>query len=166
MFDIAQWALDKDKSGPVQFLPPDVPSQYGLSMRYDNGVIVHHKEWGETNAVQFIGAKGKIEVSREFLRTYPDSNLSKAELKSSDKRVYYSDNHYQDWVNAMKNRTRPVSDVETGHRTSSLCNIVNIAYELQRPLQWDPQKEEFINDDGANLMRTRAYRGKWNFSNY
>src|SRR5512145_3513002 len=166
MFDIAQWALDMDKSGPVLFLPPDMPSKYGLSMRYDNGVTVHHKEWGETNAVQFIGTKGKIEVSREFLRTYPDTNLAKAELKSTDKRVYYSDNHYQDWVNAMKNRTKPVSDVETGHRTASLCNIVNIAYELQRPLQWDPEKEEFINDPHANLMRTRAYRGKWDFNKY
>jgi predicted dehydrogenase len=166
MFDIAQWALDMDKSGPVQFLPPGLPSVYGLSMRYDNGIIVHHKEWGETNAVQFIGTKGKIEVSREFLRTFPDENLAKTELKSTDKRVYYSDNHYQDWVNAMKTRTKPVSDVETGHRTASLCNIVNIAYELQRPLQWDPEKEEFINDAHANLMRTRAYRGKWDFNKY
>jgi len=166
MFDIAQWALDMDKSGPVHFLPPDVPSKFGVSMKYENGIIMNHKEWGETNAVQFIGTKGRIEVSREFLRTFPDESLAKTELKSGDERVYFSDNHYQDWVDAMKNRTKPVSDVETGHRTASLCNIANIAYELQRPLQWDPQKEEFINDDYANLMRTRAYRGKWDFNNY
>ncbi len=166
MFDIAQWALDMDNSGPVQFTPPEVPSNYGLSMKYENGVVVHHKEWGETNAVQFIGTKGKIEVSRGFLRTYPDSKLAKAELKSSDKKVYYSDNHYQDWVDAMKKRTKPVSDVETGHRTASLCNIVNIGYELLRPLKWDPKKEEFIGDDFANLMRTRPYRGKWDFTEF
>ena len=80
--------------------------------------------------------------------------------------MYDSDNHYQDWVDAMKKRTKPVSDVETGHRTASVCNIVNIAYELQRPLQWNPVTEEFINDDYANMMRTRPYRGKWNFNNY
>ncbi len=166
MFDIAQWAMDMDKSGPVQYLPPSVPSTSGLSMKYENGVVVNHKDWGEHNAVQFIGTEGKIEVSREFLRTFPDKNLAKAELKSGDKRVYVSDNHYQDWIDAMKKRTKPVSDVETGHRTASLCNIVNIAYELQRPLQWNPVAEEFINDDYANMMRTRAYRGKWNFNNY
>jgi hypothetical protein len=135
-------------------------------MKYENGVVVNHKAWDEGNGVQFIGTNGRIEVSREFLRTFPDNNLAKAELKTTDKRVYYSDNHYQDWVDAMKNRTRPVSDVETGHRTASLCNIVNIAYELQRPLQWNPEKEEFINDPYANMMRTRAYRGKWDFNNY
>ena len=166
MFDIAQWAMDMDKSGPVQFLPPPVPSIYGLSMKYENGVVVNHKDWGEHNAVQFIGTEGRIEVSREFLRTFPDKDLAKAELKPTDKRVYFSDNHYQDWVDAMIKRTKPVSDVETGHRTASLCNIANIAYELQRPLQWNPAAEEFINDDYANLMRTRAYRGKWDFNNY
>jgi predicted dehydrogenase len=166
MFDIAQWAMDMDKSGPVHFLPPAVPSITGLSMKYENGVVVNHKEWGEQNAVQFIGTEGRIEVSREFLRTFPDKDLAKAELKQTDKRVYYSDNHYQDWVDAIKKRTRPVSDVETGHRTASLCNIVNIAYELQRPLQWNPVTEEFINDRYANMMRSRSYRGKWDFNNY
>ena len=135
-------------------------------MKYENGVVVNHKDWGEENAVQFIGTEGKIEVSREFLRTFPNKALAKGELKSTDKRVYHSENHYQDWVDAMKKRTQPVSDVETGHRTASVCNIVNIAYELQRPLQWNPDKEEFVNDDFANMMRTRAYRGKWNFNNY
>lgn len=166
MFDIAQWGLDMDQSGPVQFLPPSVPAKTGLSMKYENGVVVTHKNWGEGNAVQFIGTEGRIEVSREFLRTFPNKDLAKAELKQSDKRVYVSTNHYQDWVDAMKKRTRPVSDVETGHRTASVCNLVNIAYELQRPLQWNPEKEEFINDDFANMMRTRAYRGKWDFNNY
>lgn len=166
MFDIAQWGLEMDKSGPVHFLPPPVPATAGLSMKYDNGVVVNHKDWGEHNAVQFIGSEGRIEVSREFLRTFPNKELAKAELKPSDKRVYFSDNHYQDWIDAIKNRTRPVSDVETGHRTATVCNIVNIAYELQRPLQWNPEKEEFVNDDYANVMRTRAYRGKWDFNNY
>ncbi len=166
MFDIAQWAMDMDKSGPVQFLPPSVPAITGLSMKYENGVVVNHKVWGEENAVQFIGTEGRIEVSREFLRTFPNAGLAKAELKTGDKRVYYSDNHYQDWVDAMKKHTKPVSDVETGHRTASLCNIVNIGYELQRPLQWNPVTEEFVNDDYANMMRSRVFRGKWNFNNY
>ena len=166
MFDIAQWGLDMDKSGPTQILPPSMPAKTGLSMRYENGIVVTHKDWGEGNAVQFIGTEGRIEVSREFLRTFPNKDLAKAELKPTDKRVYVSENHYQDWVNAIKKRTKPVSDVETGHRTASVCNLVNIGYELQRPLQWNPVTEEFIHDDYANAMRSRAYRGKWDFNNY
>ena len=169
MFDIAQWALDMDESGPVQFLPPAVPAENGLTMIYENGVRVNHKPWGtkdDFNAVQIIGTEGKIEVSRNFLRTFPNEKLATTDLNPGDKRVYYSDNHYQNWIDAVKNRTKPISDVETGHRTASVCNIINIAYELQRPLLWNPEAEKFVGDDFANLMTGRAYRGKWDYTNY
>lgn len=170
MFDIAQWALGMDKSGPRQFLPPEKPAQtHGLTMIYGNGVRVNHKLWGgkgDDNGVQFIGTEGRIEVSRSFLRTYPNEALAKAELKPTDTRVYFSDNHYQDWVDAMKTRTKPISDVETGHRTASVCNVTNIAYELQRPLLWDPDEEKFVGDDFANLMVGRPYRGKWDYTKF
>jgi predicted dehydrogenase len=170
MFDIAQWGLDMDNSGPVHFLPPPVPEQsHGLTMVYENGIRVNHKLWGgekDGNGVQFIGTEGRIEVSRDFLRTFPNEKLAKADLKPGDKRVYYSDNHYQDWVNAMKTRTRPISDVEVGHRTASVCNLVNIAYELQRPLVWNPEKEKFEGDKWANMMLSRPIRGKWDFTDF
>lgn len=166
MFDIVQWGLNMDESGPVEFTPPDQPAKRGLKMTYANGVVVNHVNWGESNAVQFIGSEGKIEISRGFLRTFPNEKLAKAELKETDKRVYFSDNHYQDWMKAIRTRQRPISDVETGHRTASMCNLANIAYELQRPLKWDPKKEEFKDDLSANLMRTRPFRGKWNFMDF
>jgi predicted dehydrogenase len=166
MFDIAQWALGMDESGPVEFNPPAEHAVIGLQMKYKNGVILNHANWGkECNGVQFIGTNGKIEVSRGFLRSDPVS-LVETEIKPTDKHLYKSDNHYQDWIDAIKKRTRPISDVETGHRTSSLCNLANIAYELQRPLKWDPKKEQFIGDAGANRMLSRAYRGKWNFLDF
>src|SRR4030042_2091081 len=64
MFDIGQWALGMDKSGPVEFIPPEKQAKRGLQMRYDCGAGMHHVDWGEYNAVQFIGSQGKIEVSR------------------------------------------------------------------------------------------------------
>ena len=165
MFDIAQWGLGMDNSGPVEFNPPSEHAVIGLQMKYANGVIMNHSKWGESNAVQFIGTKGKIEVSRSFLRSDP-ADIVKMEIEATDKRLYKSDNHYQDWIDAIKKRTKPICDVEVGHRTSSLCNIANIAYELQRPLKWNPKKEVFIDDPAANNMLTRTYRGKWNFLDF
>jgi len=166
MFDIAQWAMDMDESGPVEYNPPAERAIEGLKMKYANGVVVTHKDWGEHNAVQFIGTDGRIEVSRSFLRTFPEKSLAKADLKDSDKRVYYSDNHYRDWVQAIRKRTKPVSDVETGHRTASMCNIANIAYELQRPLKYDPKTEKFIDDLYADMLLSRSYRGIWDFNDF
>jgi hypothetical protein len=56
--------------------------------------------------------------------------------------------------------------VETGHRTASVCNIANIAYELQRPLLWDPAAEKFKGDNYASLMLSRPIRGKWDFTDF
>lgn len=165
MFDIVQWALDMDASGPVSFNPPNIPAaENGLSYTYANGIVVHHKPWGDGNAIQFIGTDGVIEVSRSFLRSKP-GNVVDIELKPSDKKIYFSDNHYQDWVNAIKNRTRPIADVEIGHRTATVCNAVNIAYQLQRPLKWNPKKEVF-DDPSANMMISRPYRAPWNFRDF
>ncbi|MFT3748104.1 MAG: Gfo/Idh/MocA family oxidoreductase [Agriterribacter sp.] len=166
MFDIVQWALDMDASGPIAFIPP--PSSpgavNGLSYKYANGIIVNHKAWGENNAIQFIGSKGVLEVSRSFIRSKPD-NIATLQIKPADKRVYFSDNHHQDWINAIKKRTLPVADVEIGHRTATICNAVNIAYELQRPLRWDPVKEKF-DDEYANIMISRPFRAPWNFNDF
>jgi predicted dehydrogenase len=165
MFDIGQWALGMDKSGQVEFIPPEKGLKKGLQMKYANGVVMNHVDWGENNAVQFIGSEGKIEVSRSFYRSDIEG-LTEMELKDNDKPLYRSDDHYQDWVDALKNRNRPISDVETGHRTASVCNIVNIAYDLERPLKWAPSHEKFIDDDDADRMLTRAFRGNWNFNDY
>ncbi|MCH5719632.1 Gfo/Idh/MocA family oxidoreductase [Niabella hibiscisoli] len=165
MFDIVQWALGMDQSGPVEFVAPETPAaKTGLYYVYANGVKVHHKNWGEGNAIQFIGEKGTIEVSRSFLRSNP-ADIVNTKLGSGDKRLYFSDNHYQDWIDAIKKRSKPICDVEIGHRTATICNAVNIAYELQRSLKWNPKKEVF-NDASANMMRSRAYRGKWDFNKF
>lgn len=167
-FDIVQWALDMDASGPVQFIPPTQPqAKEGLQFIYQNGVKVTHKKWGRfSNEIQFVGSAGTIEVSRRYLRTSPDAALAKMPLKASDQRVYKSDNHHMDWLDAIKTRKLPICDVEVGHRTASVCNIANIAYDLQRPLEWNPKTEQFINDPGANLMLDRTYRGEWDYRNF
>jgi predicted dehydrogenase len=165
MFDIAQWAMGMDQSGPVEFIAPEHGAKRGMKMVYENGVVMNHTDWGSFNAVQFLGSEGNIEVSRGFYRSDIEG-LTDFELKDSDTPLYKSDDHYQDWVDAIKNRTRPVSDVETGHRTASLCNIVNIGYTLERTLKWKPAHERFIDDDDANSMLTRPFRGSWDYHDF
>ena len=159
MFDIVQWALGMDYSGPVRYIPPaDKSAVKGLRMFYDNGIEMIHEDFERGWGVRFIGSEGTLDVSRSYLETTPENILS-VELKDKDTRLYNSnENHYQDWLDAIKNRTNPLCDVATGHRSASICNIANIAYQLGRPLDWDTAEEHFKGDAEANALRGRENR--------
>ncbi len=159
MFDIAQWALGKDNSGPVAVNPPDEKEFPVLTYVYDNGLQMTREDFGKGNAVRFIGKKGIIEVSRQFLNV--PKNLEHQSIGLNDTHLYRSRNHYYDWLSCIKTGEKPICDVEVGHRTATVCNIGNIAYELGRPLQWDPEKEKFSGDKEANGMLSRKMRKPW-----
>lgn len=162
MFDIVQWALDMDESGPVEVNYPD--QEYPvLTYKYENGITMTHEDFGKKNAIRFIGSKGQLDVQRRVLETHP-SHLKDIKFGSGEKRVYYSDNHYKDFLKAMRARTKPVCDVETGHRTATVCTIGNIAYELKRSLRWDPKKEKFKRDREANALLSRPMRKEWSIN--
>jgi len=160
MFDIAQWALDMDGSGPVKIFAPDGKDHPHLTYQYKNGTLMTHEPWEWSNAVLFTGTEGEIRVGRGKLETTP-ATLKDKVIGDHEKHVYKSENHYKDFLNAMRKRTRPVSDVEIGHRTASVCNIGNIAYELKRPLEWNPKKETFKNDPAANALLSRPLLDEW-----
>ncbi|GHV09187.1 oxidoreductase [Bacteroidia bacterium] len=162
MFDIAQWALGMDDSGPIEFLPVDKERNTPLTMRYANGTIMTHElaqpiRKSEGNSVRFIGTDGVIDISRGFLDTIP-CKLQDIEIGDDKIKLYKSDSHSADFINAIKTRKQPISTVEIGHRTASLCHIVNLCYEFNRPLRWNPEKEEFFVDDEANRRRSNPVR--------
>jgi predicted dehydrogenase len=158
MFDIAQWGLGMDHSGPVRLIPPDDPdAKRGMKFIYANGIEMYHEDFGRGWAVRFIGSEGSLDISREFLDSVPE-NIAQAEIKADEKHLYHSDNHYADWINAIRSRTRPAADVEIGHRSATVCNLANIAYLLRRPLNWDPVKEHFVKDAQASKLLSRKYR--------
>ncbi len=158
MFDIAQWGMGMDDTGPVELIPPTDPTaKRGLRFRYKNGLEMVHEDFERGWAVRFIGSDGRLDVSRQFLDSDPPAIVDK-EIGDNELRLYHSDNHYQDWIDCMKTRERPICDVEIGHRTATISNIANIAYKLRRPLQWRPDKEKFKGDGEANRMLGKKYR--------
>ena len=159
MFDIAQWALDMDDSGPTEIFAPDADHPF-LTYKYKNNIIMTHEKWEWNNAVLFTGTEGEMRIGRGKLETTPVSIKNKI-ISDTQKHVYKSENHYMDFLNAMRTRTKPICDVETGHRTASVCNIGNIAYQLKRPLKWNPKKEKFKKDAEANALLGRPMLNEW-----
>jgi predicted dehydrogenase len=157
-FDIAQWALDMDNSGPVEVRPPGGSDTF-LTYTYANGVVMHRTSQGP--GVTFFGPAGKIEVDRGLLRSDPPRIIEEP-LTGSDVRLYDSrGNHKSNWIQCIRSRRRPIADVEIGCRSVTVCHIGNIATWLNRPLKWDPVAERFVGDDEANRWLDRPKRAPW-----
>jgi len=161
MFDIAQWGLGMDGSGPVALTPPTDGSAKGLIYTYQNGVEMTHTPTEGKQFCHFIGTEGEVWVARGELKTTPEV-LKDQVFDETNRKVYFSNNHCLDFLQAIKSRKNPLCDVEIGHRTASVCNLGNIAYQLKRPLKWNPTTEKFTDDTEANALLTRPMRSEWN----
>jgi predicted dehydrogenase len=180
--DQIQWAVGMDRTGPVELWPMEETSAgpyakwpgggvFGaIGFRYANGLKVHLDLPTPTDLVgggRFFGEKGQIDIWRNnFKIDAPGVTLDlppQEEIeKWHDKRaLWQAQYHMKFWLDCIPTRERPNADVEIGHRSVSLCHLVNITRKLQRKLRWDPEAEQFLSDREANLLvdpeRRRGY---------
>ena len=69
--------------------------------------------------------------------------------------------HVVNFLACVRSRKKPNSDIETTHRTTSVCIIANLSLRLGRKLRWDSEKEQFIDDADANKMLNEERRKPW-----
>ncbi|AKJ63500.1 Gfo/Idh/MocA family protein [Kiritimatiella glycovorans] len=167
--DITQWALGMEHSGPRTISawaayedgPWDVHQEYNVKLVYPNGVPVFfgdHRRYRQ--GVTFYGETGRVFVSRGALEAEPASLLQET-LGAGEIHLYRSANHMGNFVDCIRSRRAPVAPVEVGHRSNTTCVISDIAARLGRPLQWDAEAEQFVNDETANRMLWRPMRNPW-----
>lgn len=165
-WDIAQWGIGADLTGPVEVIPPNGKDVKVLTYRYANGVIATrdtdrtYRESPDGNGVVFVGTKGKVAVWRYDLKTWPDS-LKKQKIGPNEIHLHEAENHHTDFLDAVRRRTRPSADIAIGARSITVAHLGNIAYELGRPVHWDPKAERFVNDPDAQRLTSRRMRAPW-----
>ncbi len=140
-FGAAMFITDMRGEGPIAVTPPDGKDVKFLTYEFANGLKLYHK--GGNGPVDIIGTPNE-RVPAKAMPHYKGSTSI-----------------YGDFLNSVKTRERPFRDIEFAHRTASVCHLGNIAYQLQRPLKWDPVKEEFPGDEQANRFLDRAKREPW-----
>ncbi|RME91721.1 MAG: gfo/Idh/MocA family oxidoreductase, partial [Verrucomicrobia bacterium] len=163
-FDIVQWALGTDHTGPVEFIPKGWEGTEYQTHIYPGGVRVlrdHPDRKG--HMIRFIGTEGEVCVSRgDRLDTVPAS-LKDRPLGATDVHLYESNHHESNWVECIKTRRRPICPAEVGHRTATICHLNAIAERLGRPLRWDPEREEIIGDPEASRWLDRPRRAPYTY---
>jgi predicted dehydrogenase len=167
-FDIAQWAMKMDGSGPVEIVPPADPKKgKGLKFIYASGIEMIHDEFVKgTDGKEikadcvFEGTDGIILVSRGGISCLPDTIL-KQPLTDKDAKVYPSNNHHNNWLDCIKSGKETICTAEIGQRSASICHLGNIGYRLGRKLKWDAATELFVGDEAANKELSREPRKGW-----
>jgi len=156
-FDIVQWALGMDGSGPVEIIPPGCRGYDTLTFIYESGVPMYR---GGANGILFVGTDGEIEVNRGHLRSRP-AHIIKEPIGPGEIHLYESPGHHQDWLNCIRTRARPICDVAIGASTAIVCHLGNIASWLGRPIRWDPVSQQIVADEAASRWLDRPKRAQW-----
>ena len=183
--DSAHWAMNTELTGPIEiwgsaeFPKSGLWNVHGIFTtyaKYANGVeMVVSNEL--PNGVKFEGTEGWIFVTRGDYRVtasdpVADENGVKP-LDASDTKIItspigtneihlpVSENHHRNWIDSLKSRKQPIAPVEEAHRSCSACLLHHMAMKLNRKLYWNPDTEQFKNDDEANSMLSRQQRDKY-----
>lgn len=174
--DIANWGMGTEDTGPTEIegkgvFPADglwnTAIDYTITCRYPKGVSpvapggftmsISNKL---RSGVKFVGESGWVYVDRSGLETSPTS-LADSEIGPNDVHLYNSQHHAVNFLECIRSRAKTISPIETAHHAIAICHLGNIAMKLERKMEWDPEKERFINDPEADRLLSRAMRGTW-----
>lgn len=167
-FDIVQWALDRDDTGPVEFIPQGHDGEKYHHYRYADGITVFRDrtpEPGEAIDVEkghmiwFFGSKGTLGVSRGGRLDCDPEKYSKHRFTEEEEVVYKSTNHRDNFLECVESRKPTICPATVGHRTATICHLAAIAERTGKPVEWDPKKEQVTggNNEAAE-MQDRARR--------
>lgn len=180
--DIAQWALDADASGPVEVRAPDgwETAKRGAQLVYRNGVVLSHVRG---KGVSFYGSEGEVHVNRGKFEFVMDGKtvhkfwdretdrgtsldreviLTEREFLADAKvKLTPTSSHFQDFLDAVQARRRPICDVEIGARSVIACHLMNFAYHYGANAGWDPQRNAFTRGGDRKWLTRERYRNGW-----
>jgi predicted dehydrogenase len=69
--------------------------------------------------------------------------------------------HAANFLDCVRSRREPVSDLESAHRVATAAHLANLSLRLGRSVRWDAAKEEVLGDAEASAMLVRPYRAPW-----
>ena len=168
--DIAHWGMDTENTGPVEIegsghYPREglwnTATTYHFTCKYANGLIMDvSNNTLNKQGVKFVGTDGWVFVKRSEIDAEPQSLLTSI-IGPDEIHLYKSNNHGGNFIDCVRSRKPTIAPVEILHRSVSIAHLGNIAMQLERKVRWDPERERFINDPGADRMLSRSMRSPW-----
>jgi len=186
LMDIVQWAMQVDGPDAItaaggRFFIEDnaeTPDTLQVTYQYPHFVATYENRWDNANSmynhgygIEFHGTDATMFVDRGGFEVFPETRPGVPGAKHPDNRApamkmdACNNDHYdhvRNFLDCMKSRQRPISDIEIGHRSTSVCLLGNVAYRSQRRVMWDVAKQQIRegNTDAEQYL-ARHYRAPW-----
>jgi myo-inositol 2-dehydrogenase/D-chiro-inositol 1-dehydrogenase len=171
-FDVAQWAMNTEHSGPVEVeghgeFPVSLWNtmiNFKVEYRYANGTLMTCEQTStSTPSITYSGSDAWIKIDG-----YPGTmTSSKPELVTREPEAGELDFSKtlwdkNDFITAIREGRQPLEPIEVGHRSISIAQIGLIACQVGGKLRWNPEKELFDGNNWANaLLVAPLARAEW-----
>jgi predicted dehydrogenase len=170
IIDLAQLGHDSDSSGPVEISGHgrrfmggqyNTFNDYQFECRYADGVRIIGTT-DQPRGLKFEGDKGWIfiHIHGGALEAEPASLLTET-VRPGEIQLGRSPGHHENFIESVLRRAEPFAPAEVGHRTGTICHLINIAMLTGQSLAWDPVKEQITNSEQANRMLSRPMHSPW-----
>jgi predicted dehydrogenase len=139
---------------------------------------------GSSRGLEFRGTKGHLKISRAMMEIIPDRNIpADDQIPRFTRAAAANPNpqprtqaikregfeqvrdqfvpHVRNFLDGVKSRQQPVSNLQTSHQSNITTHLVNIALKTKRMIRWDAEKQDIIGDREASRMLTKEYRAPW-----
>ncbi|MGH9751856.1 MAG: Gfo/Idh/MocA family protein [Blastocatellia bacterium] len=113
--------------------------------------------------ILFHGADATLYINREYFEITPEKerNVEARRVKNENKQ---GEAHVRNFLDCVKSRQTPISDIEIGHRSTTTCLLGNVALRSGRRIAWNAKTERIVGDNAASKYLSREYRKPWKLS--
>ena len=185
LIDIVQWAMQVEAPSVIAGMGgkyyiqdnAETPDTLQVTYEYRNPdfVCVYENRWDNANSmydksygIEFHGADGTLFVDRSGFEVFPETRRRGKEeaARTASMQMKSANNshldHVRNFLDCMKSRQRPISDIEIGYRSTSACLLGNVAFRSRERIEWDVKDQKLVSGGGkAQQYVARNYRAPW-----
>jgi predicted dehydrogenase len=182
LIDVVHWALDVDAPATVyaagakyyiqdnRETPDNLEVTYeypGFMMNYSNRIVNGYGIDGHSYGIQFQGTQGTLFVDRSGFEFTPELQRVGDESAPPAEKPFKGEGspqhlpHVRNFLDCVKSRQAPASEIEIGHRSTTAALLGNIALKVKQKINWDGKKEQIVGNTEAATLLTKQYRSPW-----
>src|SRR5262245_46928213 len=133
----------------------------GFISTYENRECNGQNLNGRGYGILFHGTEASFFIHREAYEIVPERERRGIAASRVENANRQGETHIRNFLDCIKSRQLPTSDIEIGHRSTSTSLLGNVALRSSRRIVWNGKTEKIEGDQTGAKLLTREYRKPW-----